>query len=80
MRKVSLLFAVISVALSLCACGSDEPDIPSLGEETTERVYDTEAMPSLDPIDDYTEYHRAKGFYIFKAKKKLHLFLIGIIF
>ena len=71
MKKILFVLTAIAFAFVLASCGNDTPYIPSMEEEVTDKVYTPEDAAALDPIKDYTEYHRLKGYYIFETRYDL---------
>ena len=68
MKKAGLILSAFVLILALFSCGKEAPYIPSVGEEITDKVYTPDEAEELDPVKDYTEYHRLKGYYIFKNR------------
>lgn len=68
MKKAGLILSAFVLILALFSCGKEAPYIPSVGEEVTDKVYTPDEAEELDPVKDYTEYHRLKGYYIFKNR------------
>ena len=72
MKKLIFFIIAAVLAFALMSCGDKPPYIPSIGEEVTDKVYTPDEAAELDPVRDYTEYHRLKGYYIFESPYTEH--------